>query len=282
MARNPCVAGSFYPAEKTALLESVKACFLSKNGPEQLPKLSGAGKKGILGLISPHAGYSYSGSCAAFGYKALTEAEKPDVVVIIGLSHSGFPSCASEQDWKTPLGTAKVDRDFVDSIGLPVMEDAHEQEHSIEVQLPFLQFVLGKDLKFVPIIANTDLHYSEIAEMLRRAIVESRKKVFLIASSDFTHYGKSYGFTPFSTDVKKQLRALDAGAIEFIKKLDARGFVEYASEKTTICGIQPIAVLLETLKLLGAKKADLLKYCTSGDVSGDYSTAVGYASIAVY
>lgn len=275
--RGAAFAGQFYPAERGELKKQIKECFLSEFGPGSMPKPES--KKKILGVISPHAGYQFSGPGAAWVYREIGESEMPDTYVILGTSHMGFSSCVSVQDWKTPLGTIKNDSEFGKKLaksGLAVDEEAHSSEHSIEVQIPFLQFIQPK-ARIAPVMASHDLGYEAIAEAIKKAASELKRKIIIIASSDFTHYGAAYGYVPFSENIKKSMYELDNGAIEQIKSLDAAKFMEYVDEKrATICGQMPIAVLLKTIN---AKKARLLKYYTSGDVVGDYANAVGYASI---
>ena len=277
--RNLVVAGAFYASDASALKKQIKDCFLSDFGPGKLPE---KGKKQyIKGVIVPHAGYSFSGPCAAHSYKAIAEAEKPDLFIILGFSHSGFGSSVSLEDWNTPLGVAKIDKEFgrllIES-GIPQDEYAHAHEHSIEVQLPFLQFIFS-DFKFIPVMVSDD--YKKVADTLIKALKQAKKKAVLIASSDFTHYGSDYGYVPFEDDVKKKMYALDAGAIEKIKKVDAKDFLSYINKSgATICGKNAISSLLECIK---PAKAELLKYYTSADIyDGDYSTAVGYAAIAFW
>jgi len=274
--REAVVSGSFYEEYPVSLREQIKSCFLSKFGPGKLP---GKATKETAGVICPHAGYVYSGPCAAHSYKAVAESKKPDLFILLGLSHSGYGSCVSLDDWKTPLGIAKIDKEFGKLLvknGLEQNEMAHEEEHSIEVQIPFLQYVL-EDFKFVPIIISD---YAA-ANAVKKAVEQSGKKVMFIASSDFTHYGSNYGYAPFKTDVKNKMHELDAGAIEQIRKIDAKGFLDYVKKTgATVCGKMPISAMLGCIE---AKKSDLLKYYTSADISGsDYSTAVGYASIRFF
>ncbi len=287
MVREPIVAGMFYESDSEELKEQISGCFTHEFGPGSLDGTNG---KKIVGVVAPHAGYPYSGPGAAWCFKEIAESELPDLFIIIGLSHSGYRSCVSLEDWKTPLGVVKNDKEFtnklVENSKLEVNEEAHNQEHSLEVQLPFLQFV-NKDnidkVRFVPIIASSDLDYKEIAESIKKTIDKTNKRVIVIASSDFTHYGINYGYMPFSKDIKENLYKLDKDAIEFIEKLDSKGFLQYVNEKkTTICGQYPIAVMIELCRLLGASKANLLKYYTSGDITKDYSSSVvGYGSIVV-
>lgn len=164
-------------------------------------------------------------------------------------------------------------------------EIAHEQEHSIEVQLPFLQYCLKK-FKIVPIVCSTQ-DYGKVIS-LSRTLVKTIKKqknpenFIILASSDLTHYGPNYGFVPFAFDkeTKKNLYALDKGIIDQIIKLDSKSFFEKA-KKSTVCGLSPITIAIETSKLLGAKTCKLLKYYVSGDVVSDYQNAVGYASLII-
>ena len=285
MVRKPIVAGQFYPAEPNELDKMIKDCFSSKLGPGDLP--INKRTKDIIGIISPHAGYTFSGACAAWAYKEIAESKFPDTFILLGLSHSGFDSCISLEDWETPFGIIKNDKEFQKTLmkNLPVDERAHASEHSIEVQLPFLQFanrdIIDK-IRIAPIIASPDIDYKEIASYILNTIKKTKRNIIIIASSDFTHYGFNYGYLPFTDNQKENMYALDKGAIKLIESLEADKFLDYTAEtKATICGKYPIAVLLALSKKLGAKKASLLHYYTSGDVIEDYSSAVGYASIVI-
>ena len=278
--RQSIVDGQFYESDSDELKKQIEDCFKSKFGPGGIPSKKG---KNIIGVICPHAGYVFSGACQAFSYKEIGESEVPDLYVMLGLSHSGFNSCISVEDWETPLGVVNVDKEFgekvADVCGLPIDEVAHQNEHSIEVQLPFLQYV-SKDFKILPIMIGPDIDIKRFAENFKDVLDQTKKNVIFIASSDFTHYGVNYGFVPFSSNVKDNLYKLDKKAIDQILKLDSDGFLDLAS-KSTICGQYPIAALIEISKLLGAKKVELLKYYTSGDIVKDYSNSVGYASITI-
>lgn len=276
--REPIVAGQFYEYDKKALEGQIKSCFEHKFGPGDLPAKKKKGR--IKGIIAPHAGYMFSGMCQAWSYKEISESELPDLFVILGTSHQGFPTSTMIDDWKTPLGIVKTDKDFAKKLiknGIENNPDAHLEEHSIEVQLPFLQFVLkDQEINFVPVIIGHNNAIKD-AEMIKKTITETKKKVCIIVSSDFTHYGYNYGHVPFTENVKENLYALDKGAIDLIKKTDAKGFLDYCKKKgATICGQNAIAALLEILK---GSKVELLKYYTSGDVAGDYNNAVGYAAV---
>jgi len=281
MIRKAVVAGMFYESDEEGLREQIKACF--KDGPGEVVDRK---DKQIIGVIAPHAGYQFSGAGQAFCYKEIAESEKADVYIILGTSHVGFSKAAvSDDDFETPLGVVKVDKEIISSLvdKNVVVEnnEVHLQEHSIEVQLPFLQFI-SDDFKIVPIVVGGDIDYEKIGKGIAEVIKESGKKVKLICSSDFTHYGISYGYLPFKDNIKENLSKLDLGAIEWIKKLDVWSFMDYVNEKkATICGKGAISCFIVACKELGAVSADLENYFSSGEVSGDWVNAVGYASIIV-
>lgn len=295
--RKAIVAGHFYLNDKSGLNGQVESCFFNKFGPSSLPKTFNL-KARKLALIVPHAGYQYSGACAAHGYKALFEVKKgdmPETIILLGPCHSGYGKTSfslSLEDFETPLGLVKNNVELgkalieeASSLGLQQDEQAHKLEHSIEVQLPFLQFcytLMKKDFRIVPIVVSSIDYEScmKLAKTIAKVLEEKgmTKKVCVIASSDFTHYGLSYGFIPFTKNVKKKLYELDKEVIICLLKLDSEGFYAKATN-TTICGSLPIVIAVELAKELGAKKAELLKYYTSGDVLGDYSNAVGYAAL---
>ena len=287
MPRKPIVAGTFYADNFDELSNQINDSFHSKFGPGALPLKKRT--KEIKGIIAPHAGYQFSGPGAAWSYKEIAESKLADIYIMLGLSHSGFPSCTSLEDWETPFGLVKTDKDFqkvlMANAQLKQNEDAHAQEHSIEVQLPFLQFANKdhlKELRIAPIIISKDKNYKEIAQAIVKTIEQTRKKAIIIASSDFTHYGINYGFFPFKKDIKENMYKIDNEAIEHIKNLDATSFLEYIGKTgATICGRIPIATIMASCRLLGAKKARLLHYYTSGDIVKDYSSAVGYGALSI-
>ena len=286
--RKPIVAGQFYQARFEDLDKQIIECFKSKLGPGELP-VKRSNRKVTPGVISPHAGYPFSGSAAAWAYKEIAESKFPSCFVIIGPNHTGMGTsqvATTLAEWETPFGIVKPDKDFARKIikECSFVEDdykAHANEHSIEVQLPFLQFANKDELrkiKIVPlIVSDYDL---DICRALGDTIADISEDVCVIASSDFTHYGPSYGYVPFLHNKKESMYELDGGAIELIKKMDTKGFLEYAKKKrATICGAGAIAVCMETMRNLGIKHGSLLNYYTSGDVIDDYTNAVGYAAM---
>jgi AmmeMemoRadiSam system protein B len=278
--REPVVAGAFYPYDTEELKKAIKG-FLGTN----------VEKKKVLGLVAPHAGYAYCGKTAASVYKTISS--DFETVVILGPNHSGMGSgiATSSSSWKTPLGTSKPDKEFAkelveDSI-ITEDETAHSREHSIEVQLPWLQY-LFKDFKIVPISINPSYFDIDSCREIGNRIAETSKKlkrkILIVASSDFTHYGYSYGYMPFRGEhVIEKIKELDMNIIDMIKKLDAEGVVKTSYEKgLTICGYGAIASMIFAAKRLGAKKGELTVYSTSFDVSKNLDAVVGYAGIAIY
>ena len=280
--RESSFAGSFYEAAPKHLEAQIRECFLSKFGPGKLPgKQTG---KEIKAVICPHAGYMYSGACAAHAYKALAEAKIPDLYILIGPNHQSGQSSVSSETIQTPLGIIRADQNFARDLAakknLKLDDGVHAREHSVEVQLPFLQFVLKEKMdkvKIVPIIISHDADLHQVAIDIKETLLDQDKKAVFIVSSDFTHYGYGYGYVPFSENIKENLEKLDMGAVELIKKQDYNGFLNYVEEtKATICGALPIALLLRTIK---AKNVTLLKYYTSGEVVGDTKNSVSYVSM---
>lgn len=284
MTRKPIVAGMFYEADKEKLEEQIKQCFLSPFGAGAL-----AGKRGnkrIIGVIAPHAGYAFSGGCASFAYKEIAESEFADVYVLLGVSHEGYKGdIITLQDFETPLGVVKTDVEFakklIKNAGFLEDDKAHKKEHSIEVQLPFLQFVSKDRIDNLRIVAIEvgDWNYDVIAKQIVETSLEMNKRICFIASSDFTHFGVTYGYMPFTNNVKERMYNLDRKAIKSIEKLDSLGFLEHIKKtEATICGFNAIALAIEIAKKKGAE-AELLRYYTSGDVVNDYANAVGYGAI---
>lgn len=277
--RKPIVAGQFYLSDRNELLKEIKELIESDVGKKK------EGRE-IFGIISPHAGYSFSGKCAgrAFSY-AKESIENADSIIIFGTNHSGIGKeiSLSFEDFSTPLGIIKNDKELGKEIlskNLCQDESAHQNEHSIEVQLPFLQ-AIDPRIKIVPILLKScDLEkLKNLVSLIFDSCRNLKRKIFVIASGDFTHYGINYGFVPFTSNIKENLYELDKKAISFIEKLDSEGFLNYA-RKITICGAASISATIELCKLLGSTRARLLSYYTSGDVVGDWRNSVGYASIS--
>jgi len=276
--RLPYVAGAFYEGNAEALKTQVKDCFLHRFGPGKTPKVDGTGSRRILGLICPHAGYEYSGPVAANAYYALALDGKPDVVVVLGPNHRGYGSplaTVNEGFWRTPLGDVEVDGKTANEIVresriVDVDDSAHVEEHSIEVQLPFLQFLYGSGFKFVPVCFQMQDLASAVE--VGRALVEvlADKNAVVIASSDMTHY-----------EPQANAAAKDMAALKAVEAMDEKGFYSIIEKRNiTACGYGPIAAVITAAKGLNAKEAKVLSYRSSGDTTGDYSSVVGYAAVS--
>ncbi len=285
--RYPAVAGAFYEITRERLRHQIESCFTHRLGPGSLPA-KGEGGGRLLGLVVPHAGYVYSGPVAAHSYAALAADGLRPAYVILGPNHSGqgAPLAITRLDWQTPLGVAAIDPDLYRDLAKPPLEDdvaAHRHEHSIEVQLPFLQF-LSPEVRFVPICMGFQEY--EIAAEAGQLVAEAVRghDALVIASSDFTHVGPQYYQMPTRGRTAPAFaREQDAKAIERILALDPKGFAaRVAQDDISMCGYGPVAAMLTAAKKLGAKEAKLLKYGTSSDVSGDEDMAVGYGAVAVY
>lgn len=238
----------------------------------------------ILALVLPHAGYAYSGQTAACGVKSLGRSYKR--VVVIGPTHrlpmEDMFSVPRATHYETPLGQVALDVDFIEQLlKYPLFRNvpsAHEQEHSVQIEVPLLQYKLG-EFRLVPIVAGQCSYetVSQAGEILTSLIDAD---TLVVASSDFTHYGPRYQYVPFSKEIPENLKKLDMGAYEFIRKVDAEGFLKYRQHTgATICGYVPIAVVLQ---MLGeGTEAKLVQYTTSGELTGDYSNSVSYLAASL-
>jgi len=268
MIRKPVVAGQFYSSSKTALEKDIGAILPKRNTQED-----------AIGVVSPHAGYMYSGPVAA---RVLGSIIPKPTYVIIGPNHTGLGmefSLDTSQAWQTPLGEVLVNTELAAAIlknskHIERDHQAHAFEHSIEVQLPFLQSI-HNDFTFVPIIVtHADIEvYKAIGREIAHAITSSSLsgKVTIIASSDMTHY-----------EPHDKAKDKDSIAIKAILRLDEDEL--YRVVRTfdiSMCGYAPTCIMLACAKSLGAKSARLVDYKTSGDMTGDYSAVVGYAGIVV-
>jgi len=275
--RLPSQAGAFYAGTRESLKKQIEECFLHRLGPGGIPEIVKVGPRQVLGLVCPHAGYMFSGPVAAHAYYKLASDGKPDVVVLFGPNHTGYGSvlaAMNEGVWRTPLGDVEIDSETANKIVqesriIDVDASAHRYEHSIEVQLPFLQYIYGSEFKIVPIsFLMQDLSSAkEVGHAVAKVL--AGKNALIIASSDMTHY------EPHKNAEKKDKLALQA-----VEAMDEAKFYSIIEEyNVTACGYGPITALITAAKNLGAKEAKLLCYTTSGDITGDYSSVVGYAAV---
>ncbi|MGA9565973.1 MAG: AmmeMemoRadiSam system protein B [Candidatus Korobacteraceae bacterium] len=273
--RQPAVAGRFYPGNAQLLRAEVETFTTARAVAGQEAAES---KIAAIGCIVPHAGYMYSGAVAGAVYRRL---KLPKRCVILCPNHTGKGeplAIMSEGAWHTPLGDVNIDTQLAESLkgAFPLLsedQEAHRYEHALEVQLPFLQ-VLKPAIQFVPITVGTSNFevLSALGKVIGTALANLSEPALVIASSDMNHYE--------SDDVT---RVKDRSAIEQILVLDPRGLYDTVrAEDISMCGYGPATIMLTAARQLGATKAELIRYATSGDVSGDRDMVVGYAGMAVY
>jgi AmmeMemoRadiSam system protein B len=276
--RRPTQAGAFYAGDAKALRKQIETCFLHDFGPKKRPEVNKNGAREVIGLVCPHAGYMFSGAVAANAYYELAQDGKPDIIVILGPNHTGYGSAIALMNdgvWRTPLGDVEIDVETANLIIqkafiVDVDDAAHLFEHSIEVQLPFLQYLYGSEFKFVPVCFQMqDLSSAvEVGKALTEVLAS--KNAVVIASSDMTHY-----------EPQRNAAAKDLAALAAVEAMDEKRFYSIIeTQNVTACGYGPIATVITAAKGLGAKEAKLLCYKSSGDITGDYSGVVGYAAVS--
>lgn len=270
--REPAVSGTFYPGNPKVLRRTIE---------EYLAKADVSGVTGeILGIVAPHAGYMYSGQVAAHGYKAIMSRHY-DTVVVIAPSHRAYFESTAVLDtgaYRTPLGTIAVDEEITEELialhdVVQPNAEVHRGEHSLEVQLPFLQVVLT-DFKIVPLImgAQSIDVCERLAAGLSTVMSQSRKKFLVVGSTDLSHY------YPY-----KEALELDGVVKKHLEAYDVEGFIrDLGKGKCEACGAGPMISTMVVCRRLGAGSSKVLKYANSGDVSGDKSGVVGYLACIFY
>lgn len=288
--RNAMVAGQFYPGTEKTLRKQIEQCFVEKRGFGSIPILQK--KNGnVKGLIVPHAGFIYSGAIASHAYGRLAEQGFAETFIILGPNHTGMGSGVSvmtEGVWRTPFGDVPIDESLAASLATGIIDhdaSAHLYEHSIEVQLPFLQYIAKDEgFAFVPVCMMMQDYETvqEVGEIIAKAVQESKKNIVLIASSDFSHAGFNYHSRPAEgMRVDEYAKKQDDLAIKQILALEPKQLIETVeAHNITMCGSGPVAAMLVAAKKLGARTAELLKYGTSYEVHPD-SSCVGYGAIVV-
>jgi MEMO1 family protein len=264
--RHPAVAGRFYPGNAASLLADIHSYLTPATEPIS-----------ALGCVVPHAGYMYSGHVAGAVYANL---QIPARCILLCPNHTGMGpplSIMTHGAWETPLGTVAIDSELAVALlgQFPLLTDdadAHRAEHAIEVQLPFLQ-AKRPQFRFVPIAIGTRQFeaLAGLGQIVGQVVAGLNEPVLVLASSDMNHY-----------ESDSVTRVKDHKAIERILALDPRGLYDVVTnEDISMCGFGPTVAMLTATQSLGATKAELLKYATSGDVSGDRNTVVGYAGVVV-
>jgi MEMO1 family protein len=267
MIRKPAVAGRFYPANSKDLLFELNKFVHPVDHPAK-----------AIGVMAPHAGYMYSGHVAGAVYSAV-QIPRRNIVLCPNHTGRGVPlSIMQSGEWETPLGKMQIDEELCTALMAadPDLEDdtaAHQFEHALEVQLPFMRHVGGLDVTFVPITVGTGSwkHLSDLGRAIGEVVQKVAPDALIIASSDMNHY-ESDAIT----------RVKDRKAIDRILDLDALGLYDVVErEDISMCGYGPATAMLTAARMLGASKAELVKYATSADVSGDFDRVVGYAGMTI-
>jgi len=268
MLRSPAVAGQFYPGSEAALLKTLDAL---------VPDIRPDEKKEAIAVVSPHAGYIYSGSVAG---ETIGRVQVPENVIILGPNHTGHGAPVAlmgQGAWDMPMGEVGINKELAALIAknspeVVLDEAAHRFEHSLEVQVPFLQY-LQKNLTIAPIVVS-HISYADCAAVgqgLAAAIKSYGKSVLVLASTDMTHY-----------ESRQSASAKDSLALDRIKALDPEGLYHtVVGKRISMCGIMPTTVTLIAALALGAQKADLIRYTDSGATSGDTDHVVGYAGLVI-
>ena len=268
MLRSPAVAGQFYPGTEATLVKMLNG-LIPATDPEE--------RKKALAVVSPHAGYIYSGGVAG---ETFSRVQVPENVIILGPNHTGHGApvaLMAEGAWDMPMGQVPVNADLAAQIGancpeIEVDAVAHHFEHSLEVQVPFLQY-LQKNLRIVPIVV-AHVSYAtckEVGQAIAEAVKGFAGPVLLVASTDMTHY-----------ESRQAASAKDSLALDHIRELDPEGlYGTVLGKKISMCGIMPTSVTLIAALALGARKAELVRYTDSGETSGDTRQVVGYAGLVI-
>lgn len=275
--RSPAVAGQFYAGSQTALEEQIESAFEHPVGPGAVPAV-GTGVEQPLAVISPHAGYPFSGPIAAHGFARLADSGRPDVVIIVGPNHGRHGrslAISGAEAWETPLGTVPVDETLRETLasrpGLEIDETTHAGEHSLEVQVPFLQYLYRDPVPIVPIVMSQQDQTR--VDQLSAALVDSItdwSDVVLVASTDLTHYEPNERAVRNDEPIRAAIESVDPTAI-----MDAR------RAGHSMCGPGPTAVALQVARDQGVEQGTVLSYATSGDTAGDTDSVVGYVSAVV-
>ena len=278
MLRKPAVAGAFYPGDPEILARTVENCFLDDFGVGEIPSMGKFdGTDYPVNVMVPHAGYQYSGAVASHSYSKLVQNGFPEVFIILSPNHTGFGteiSVFNEGEWETPLGSVKIDSEFADALisnsDIASADfTAHIREHSIEVQLPFLQY-FSNDFKIVPVTMGSQnfTASSDLAKAIFDAAGQLNKSYCVIASTDLSHFNN-----------QEKANKVDGFVLEDISEMNEfKLFEEVIQYNITMCGYGPVMTAILVSKMSGKTDCEILAYRTSGDVTGDFTSVVGYAS----
>ena len=276
LLRKPAVSGQFYPSDSGELSKLIDHCYVHPLGPGKHPPAPTKGAD-VVAVVCPHAGYEYSGPVAAHSYYHVSSLRNPELIVVLAPNHYGIGSGVStfrEGEWETPLGRMRVDSGAAEKLAelaeiVSFDPGAHRLEHSLEVQLPFLQKIYGNAVPFLPVsLLFQDMDTARTISVALAKLVKG-KRVVLVASSDLTHYESA-----------ASAREKDNALLGEVLKMDVEGFYSTLERlNVTACGYGAIATVMMAAESLGLRKPELLKYASSGDTSGDNVQVVGYGAL---
>jgi MEMO1 family protein len=276
LVRRPAVAGQFYPSDPDELSKLIDDCYVHTLGPGKRPPARRTNAD-FVAVVAPHAGYIYSGPVAAHSYLHVSSLQRPDLIVVVAPNHYGIGSGVSifgEGEWETPLGRLRVDsgaaKELAESAEVVTVDpDAHRLEHSLEVQLPFLQKIYGDSVPILPIsLVFQDIDTTKAVADALTKVLKGRRAV-LVASSDLTHY-----------EPAETAREKDKALLQQVLKMDVDAFYSTLERlNVTACGYGAIASVMQTADSLGLRSPEILKYATSGDTTGDNVQVVGYGAL---
>ncbi len=279
--REAISCGAYYERDKDLLREQISAHYFGPRGPGALPKNE---LKQILGIISPNSPYNHCGDCMAWNYRLITETPIPDVYIIISANHIDQEEGLSTQVFMTPLGFIPSDVELAKAIAkkgtIGIEETPHDNDHGIEVQLPFLQHAKYNDaekIKILAIIISENTNLKKLSEDIKKSLQEQNKKAIIIASTDLTRYGPLFHYVPFTTSIQSRIYELDDEMLEFVKRRDVDGyskFIDTTFDKKS--GLRTIELLLRMIDPCAVR---VLRQYTSGDITGDYKNSVSYAAV---
>lgn len=277
-------AGSFYPADERSCRQQIEEC-LNQYQPPAIPESVAAG-------IVPHAGWVFSGPTAAKVYKSIQEKNSPETFLIFGAVHvwgvGRKAAMFAEGAWQTPCGTIEIDEELAEAVlaeaGQEVEADpsAHEREHSIEVQIPFIQ-LLFPEAKILPIMVAPDKQATQLGEKLGNMLTQYQKRVCVLGSTDLTHYGPSFGFMPYGIGDQSlaPMKENDQHILRLAAEMKAQAVIDEAERHRNACGAGAIAATVAAAKALGASQGYLLEHTTSQEIMPDRPATdiVGYAGM---
>jgi len=277
--RESKLSGVYFHAAPTLIDQQIEQAFKHGLGPGELPVNSN--KENVKGMIVPQHAYDLAGPCAAWTYKILAESKDPDIIIIVG---QGDESGVTEEPWNTPYGIVRVDQVFVRALverkNIAIHNKIFDEDEQIESQLPFLQYIYKKKgPKIVPIMLNNKTDLKELAVDIKEILMEQNKRAVIVVPSNLTHFGRNYGYVPFSHDEHKQVYEMDKEAIELIQKKDVDGLLNYIDthgmNTTNYLGI------IFSIYVLKPEKILLEQYYTSADMNKDYKNFVSFSAIVM-